>query len=392
MANKQALQVEEQFEVVKALYEEAKLTLPAEERAQLVDIQPVDPITSPTENIAGNIAGNESDTSAEQPVIIRSRKPRISANAEPIFTRISDLYEEAEAVKLLAEETDLAASDSDDAHEISSDNAAENEGEHEATPLAASDNQPLSDSDFAIPAEFGANANNSESESESESESDIAAALELVTETDTQTSEPALSEEELALLTQASHADETLDTTDVSISDDIEPAVALDDVLEGLLPPDIQDDQNAQEPPLAASAEAQALSELDANRPQADDALKEQLADVKQAVEQAAATGAEPVLADSSDETEDEGNNDPQDNLQEDLQKDPQEDPQKDMASLTPGPELARFIGETVRDVLDEELPQLVRGLVDETLGERQGRYGRVDTPHIGLRTKPSRH
>ena len=174
----------------------------------------------------------------------------------------------------------------------------------------------------------------------------------------------------------------------MSISDDIEPAVALDDVLDGLLPPDLQDDQNAQEPQLASSAEAQALSELDANRPQADDALKEQLADVKQAVEQAAATDAAtvaaPVLADQSDETEDEGNND----LQDDLHK----DPQNDMASLTPGPELARFIGETVRDVLDEELPQLVRGLVDETLGERQGRYGRVDTPHIGLRTKPSRH
>ena len=369
MANKQALQVEEQFEVVKALYEEAKLTLPAEERAQLVEIQPVDPITD-------TITDKASDSSAEQPVIIRSRKPRISANAEPIFTRISDLYEEAEAVKLLAEETELAASDGDDAHENSLDYASEDE----VTPPAASDNQPLSDSDFAIPAEFGAKDSESARDSEGESESDIAATLEPDTESDTETSEPALSEEELALLTQTIDADETLDATDVSISDDIEPAVALDDVLDGLLPPDAQDDQTAQEPQLASSAEAQALSELDANRPQADDALKEQLADVKQAVEQAAATGAAPVLADSSDETEDEGNTDLQD------------DQQKDMASLTPSPELARFIGETVRDVLDEELPQLVRGLVDETLGERQGRYGRVDTPHIGLRTKPSRH
>lgn len=380
MANKQALQVEEQFEVVKALYEEAKLTLPAEERAQLVEIQPVDIITDPTDTITDKA----SDSSAEQPVIIRSRKPRISANAEPIFTRISDLYEEAEAVKLLAEETELAASDGDDAHENSLDYASENEGENEAeyevTPPAASDNQPLSDSDFAIPAEFGAKDSESARDSEGESESDIAATLEPDTESDTETSEPALSEEELALLTQTIDADETLDATDMSISDDIEPAVALDDVLDGLLPPDAQDDQTAQEPQLASNAEAQALSELDANRPQADDALKEQLADVKQAVEQAAATGATPVLADSSDETEDEGNHDLQD------------DQQKDMASLTPSPELARFIGETVRDVLDEELPQLVRGLVDETLGERQGRYGRVDTPHIGLRTKPSRH
>ena len=59
---------------------------------------------------------------------------------------------------------------------------------------------------------------------------------------------------------------------------------------------------------------------------------------------------------------------------------------------MKPGPELVAFIGETVRDVLDEQLPTLVRGLVDEALGERQGRYGRSDTPHIGLRTKPSRH
>ena len=377
MANKQALQVEEQFEVVKALYEEAKLTLPAEERAQLVEIQPVDPIT---DTITDTITDKASDSSAEQPVIIRSRKPRISANAEPIFTRISDLYEEAEAVKLLAEETELAASDGDDAHENSLDYASENEAEYEddVTPPAASDNQPLSDSDFAIPAEFGAR------DSEGESESDIAATLEPNNESDTEASETALSEEELALLTQTIDADETLDATDVSISDDIEPAVALDDVLDGLLPPDAQDDQTAQEPQLESNAEAQALSELDANRPQADDALKEQLADVKQAVEQAAATGAAPVLADQSDETEDEGNHDPQD--------DQQKDPKEDLASLTPSPELARFIGETVRDVLDEELPQLVRGLVDETLGERQGRYGRVDTPHIGLRTKPSRH
>ena len=65
---------------------------------------------------------------------------------------------------------------------------------------------------------------------------------------------------------------------------------------------------------------------------------------------------------------------------------------EEDLSTLTAGPALATFIGETVREVLEEELPHRVRGLVDEALGERQGRYGRSETPHIGLRTKPSRH
>ena len=54
------------------------------------------------------------------------------------------------------------------------------------------------------------------------------------------------------------------------------------------------------------------------------------------------------------------------------------------------GPELARFIGETVREVLDEELPTMVRGMVDEALNERKGRYGHSHAPYLGLRTKSS--
>lgn len=359
MANKQALQVEEQFEVVKALYEEAKLTLPAEERAQFIEIEAKRAITI-SDDTSAEIS-NESN--GGQPVIIRSRKPRAPANAEPIFTRISDLYEEANAVKILAEET--AHITNDDMQETLSEDQAEDE----TTSLAPPHSQSAIDDDFAIPAEFGASAPESD---EYESDEDESGEDEDLGEIK---SDQPLSEEELALLSQNIQADEGLAERDVTISDDIEPAVALDDVLDGLLPPDVQDETTTKEAPSTTSAEAQALSELDANRPEADDALKEQLADVKQAVEQAA-TGGDAVQADISDEASEEKSAHQQD----------------DMASLTPSPALAQFIGETVRDVLDEELPQLVRGLVDETLGERQGRYGRTDTPHIGLRTKPSRH
>ena len=116
---------------------------------------------------------------------------------------------------------------------------------------------------------------------------------------------------------------------------------------------------------------------MDASRPQADDELAQQLADVKSAVEHAQIA---PQTPDADEEVSAEQTDDEQ-TSQEDA-----------FASVTTGPALASFIGETVREVLDEELPHLVRGLVDEALGERQGRYGRSETPHIGLRTKPSRH
>ena len=131
-----------------------------------------------------------------------------------------------------------------------------------------------------------------------------------------------------------------------------------------------------------ANSQADALAALDAARPQADDELTQQLADVKSAVENAQFAAHQ--IADEAPHDE-----------QEDAQKEDKEtlaaaEPDA-LPPLTAGPALATFIGETVRDVLDEELPQLVRGLVDEALGERQGRYGRSDTPHIGLRTKPAR-
>ena len=137
----------------------------------------------------------------------------------------------------------------------------------------------------------------------------------------------------------------------------------------------------------ALSDEAKALAALDASRPAADEALMTQLADVKSAVEQ-----AQPASLQSDDAramSEDRADADIKAEAGEDADTVTDEPNWQDVKA---GPALAAFIGETVRDVLNEELPHRVRGLVDEALGERQGRYGRSETPHIGLRTKPSRH
>jgi len=186
------------------------------------------------------------------------------------------------------------------------------------------------------------------------------------------------------LLDDALLQDETPPSDDVTISTQIEPAIALDDVLDGLLPPEEAPEDISE----VMSSQAEALAQLDASRPQADDELTQQLADVKSAVEQAQITPQMPEAEDDipteypNDENPDTDHNGAQDALT----------PVSSGASVATGPALATFIGETVREVLDEELPHLVRGLVDEALGERQGRYGRSQTPHIGLRTKPSRH
>ena len=308
MAKNQALQQDDTFEVVYALYQEAKAFSPdAEPHAQTAIIAPTAPI-------------------------IQSRKPRNKSAQPSLFTRISDLNDEAVATKLLAQTAETPSSDEDTALE----------------------------DEFAIPDSFAPDSVTPNSGTPDNVTSKNLAPDE------------ALDNEALSLLTNAD--DEALEamSDDVRISDEIEPSVSLDDVLDGLSAPEAPP---SEAPPSgeALSEEAKALATLDATRPAADDALINQLADVKSAVEQA----QERVSHNAADEGTGQADNKTE---------------AEDWQDISPNPALATFIAETVRDVLNEELPHRVRGLVDEALGERQGRYGRSETPHIGLRTKPSRH
>ena len=333
MADHQSVHHDDHFEIVEALYQEATLTLSDDERAAFEAAE--------TPQEASLEAATQTPT--KQRTIIRSRKPTAPVTAVPIFTRISDLYEEAEAARILASDEPQDETVLD----------AENEIVPEAE-LGA----PLDD-DFSIPETFETLPD------EPTQQAEIA-------------DEPAgLTDEDIALLSESLLQDETPPADDVTISTQIEPAIALDDVLDGLLPPEETSEEASEEASDTTSSEAEALALLDASRPQADDELAQQLADVKSAVEHAQIT---PQTPDADEEVSAEHTYAEQ-TSQEDV-----------FASVTTGPALASFIGETVREVLDEELPHLVRGLVDEALGERQGRYGRSETPHIGLRTKPSRH
>ena len=298
MAKNQALQQDDTFEVVYALYQEAKAFSPdAEPHAQTAIIAPTAPI-------------------------IQSRKPRNKPAQPSLFTRISDLKDEAVATKLSTQTAETSLSDEETALE----------------------------DDFAIPDSFGPDS--------------------LVT--DKLSPDEALDDEALSLLANADNEALEAMSDDVRISDEIEPSVSLDDVLDGLSAPEAPP---SEAPPSgeALSEEAKALAALDATRPEADNALINQLADVKSAVEQA----QQGVTHNAGDE----GTGEAEDKTE-----------AEDWQDVSPNPALATFIAETVRDVLNEELPHRVRGLVDEALGERQGRYGRSETPHIGLRTKPSRH
>ena len=342
MADHQALNHDDHFEVVEALYQEATQTLSDDELAALE----VAKVPTPKRQI------------------IQSRKPIISAKAVPIFTRISDLYEEAEAERMLA-------------HEEPETTEAPEEKMAQETVQASQ----LED-DFSIPATFDTKPAIDISPEE-DTLPEVAAPTTEITETPSD-----ISDDDIALLEDALLQDETQPSDDVTISTQIEPAIALDDVLEGLLPPEEAPEDIPEDIPENASSQAEALAQLDASRPQADDEMTQQLADVKSAVEQAQITPQMPEAEDDipaeypNDENPDADHNGAQDALT----------PVSSGALVATGPALATFIGETVREVLDEELPHLVRGLVDEALGERQGRYGRSQTPHIGLRTKPSRH
>ena len=138
-------------------------------------------------------------------------------------------------------------------------------------------------------------------------------------------------------------------------------------------------------------------ADLDDETAQMDDSISRQLDDVKQAVEtareQLAADDdtAHDVINEVEADDADIANAPPrQSSAADTIDEDVPETTGTAEPALQAGPELARFIGETVREVLDEELPTMVRGMVDEALNERKGRYGHSHAPYLGLRTKSS--
>lgn len=170
------------------------------------------------------------------------------------------------------------------------------------------------------------------------------------------------------------------------LPDDNGPASLLDD--------DAPDEANLEEAQdLALDSTA---ADTDDETAQIDDSISRELDDVKQAVE----TAREQLAADdnaahdvtSEAETEAAEIAEPpmEASAADALEEGAPEAANKAEPALQAGPELARFIGETVREVLDEELPTMVRGMVDEALNERKGRYGHSHAPYLGLRTKSS--
>ena len=345
MATNHEFREDDTFDVVEALYHEAEMMLTQEERS------------------ASQPNQEPPSKKADVKKVIQSRKPRQKEKAVPIFTRISDLYEEAEAVKLLAQNT--ADNHVDNKSETPSDDmfippAFDAPVQMDETPLAeqALDDELIqdiinadddnldeksSDDEFTIPASFGETASDKDDK---------------------------ISEDEYAVLAEAIAQTDDADAENIAISDDFAPAISLDDAIDKLETNVEASEANRE------NEEAIALAELDAARPQADSEMTKQLEDVQNAV-----ANAQNAQSQSLANEETSAPIEPEVAVQ-----------AEDNSQITAGPELVAFIGETVREVLDEELPQLVRGLVDEALGERQGRYGRTNTPHIGLRTKPSRH
>ena len=345
MATNHEFREDDTFDVVEALYHEAEMMLTQEERS------------------ASQPNQEPPSKKADAKKVIQSRKPRQKEKAVPIFTRISDLYEEAEAVKLLAQNTadnhvdNKSETPSDDMFippafdapvqmdEISSAEQALDDELIQDIINTDGDNldEKSSDDEFIIPASFGETASDKDD---------------------------AISEDEYAVLAEAIAQTDDVDAQNIAISDDFAPAISLDDAIDKL-ETNVEASETNHE-----NEEAIALAELDAARPQADSEMTKQLEDVQNAV-----ANAQNAQSQSLADEETSAPNEPEEAVQ-----------TEDSSQITAGPELVAFIGETVREVLDEELPQLVRGLVDEALGERQGRYGRTNTPHIGLRTKPSRH
>ena len=366
MANGAAKPHIAEFQVLEALYQEAELMRPVTISSRPVTKRAptTQAVTEPAESALSDALSLSDDL--------------------PIMVRISDLYEEAEAERILADKSHTETSDGEESVNV-----------EEAPTESAPD---LSD-EFAIPAAFDAPAPASEQEIaplEDEVTSEDEALIAALTdesdgETDLATSDTldAMTNDLTAALPDIS--DMPAAPHEAVPADDSDNDVMIAALAEDIAEPNLDDSSIKGEEEAIASIETAVPS------PEAqpvDDNISKQLDDVRQAVEAASATmsgtedndAQEHTLEDDSDAIlEDEAIR-----LPEDVAAANEQDTNDEEASLVAGPKLAAFIGETVRDVLEDELPSLVRGLVDEALNERHGRYG--GSAPIGLRTKSTRH
>ena len=273
--------------------------------------------------------------------VIKSRASQNTAKSVPVIDRIEDLFLEAEALRempVLVEEADTAIKETH-----------------------APSDSPSHDADFGIPATFGGVDITAETQPET-------------TETDYTPAEDADREAVLC------------DEMSLDINDPLPELPDLPDLpeFETVTPEEGAPEAGTDDAQLVADVMPDVPTNPKATNSPEDNEITRQLDDVRQAVEEAQDSLSdtdEPTIETAAEVTPD---TDPVINQEE-------TDCLQDDALLKPGPELAQFIGETVRDVLDTELPVMVRGLVNEALSERRSGYGNQAGTQIGLRTKSTK-
>ena len=269
--------------------------------------------------------------------VIKSRAPQKTVKIVPVIDRIEDLYLEAEAFR----EMPAQEEDADTTIEVKD----------------APFDSPPHDDDFGIPATFGGVDVTAETQTE-------------MTETDEKPSEEAVSDTVLSDEMSLDINNPLPELPDLPDLPEFETAAPESDAIE--------------EAELAADMMSDETANPEAPLGNENSDITRQLDDVRLAVEE-----AQDSLSDIDEpaiEAADEDVPDTDTGIHTDETITIQDD-----ALLKPGPELAQFIGETVRDVLDTELPVMVRGLVNEALSERRSGYGNQAGTQIGLRTKSTK-
>ena len=399
MANGAAKPHIAEFQVLEALYQEAELMRPVTISSRPVTKrQPqTQPAIAPTESAPSDAIALSDDL--------------------PVMVRISDLYEEAEAERIMADEARAQTTSAQESTQTEVD--------------ASTEETPDLSDEFAIPAAFDAPSTTPEQEiapldDEVSSEDEaLIAALTDERDGDTDMAKSGASDgaandlptvlPDISDMPPAPDETALADTTDedamiAALAEDM--AAPNPDTPLPAAPEETDDEMpmaiaaaahsDADESDLADNNEDDVAAIEAAPSPEAqpvDDDIAKQLDDVRQAVEAASATmsgtadsdAQEHALEDDSDAIlEDEAIRLPEEVAAAHDQEAHDQAAHSEEAPLIAGPKLAAFIGETVRDVLEDELPSMVRGLVDEALSERHGRYG--GSAPIGLRTKSTRH